>query len=372
MECVRQLCDLVNISDKIEHSLDWASIENSLGLTLPGDYKRLVEVFPDGRFQGFLRLIRPGDHKEDETQFLGYYRHRLDDMRRWREGEPTRFPWPLYPEPGGLLPWGVSIRGDIFFLITDDADPDSWSVVFAANDFSRWKQASYSVCGLLIELVTGQFDGGGVIPSALGGEPFFVSAGQENQAAAGREISRKLHWQRKHRGRWRVKHEFDKLSALLRPDSSGARANHVAIDERIGLSLPRDYVCFMDKFGPGYLADIAIIDPVQIPILAEQKAADIGHLPLLKSSLPPIFPESGGLIPWGKTDDGWVCYWAPIEEKPDHWGVVVSSPRIMMFNYHYTLSFSSFLVRYVETSSSFGFFTGREVELEESSVFTPD
>src|SRR5262245_44791809 len=102
---------------------DWGAVEQSIGLGLPLEYKELVEALPAGYFQDFARVIKPGDVGASSDEFLGYYAHRLEDMRHWRQSDPGRFPLPIFPETGGLLPWGVSRKGDLFFWLTDGDDP---------------------------------------------------------------------------------------------------------------------------------------------------------------------------------------------------------------------------------------------------------
>src|SRR5690349_8113259 len=104
MFSVERLARLVNVSPRIE-VFDWAAIEASLGLSLPTDYKKLVESFPDGRFQGAIRLNRPGDYDNPATEYLGFYANKLGDMRSAREFGDGDFPYPIFPEQGGLLPW---------------------------------------------------------------------------------------------------------------------------------------------------------------------------------------------------------------------------------------------------------------------------
>jgi hypothetical protein len=41
---------------------------------------------------------------------------------------PDDFPRSLFPEEGGLLPWGVTDNGDILNWITSD-NPEKWSIL---------------------------------------------------------------------------------------------------------------------------------------------------------------------------------------------------------------------------------------------------
>lgn len=166
--------------------------------------------------------------------------------------------------------------------------------------------------------------------------------------------------------------QFGRLSALIDAGElvSSTRASDWAKDI-LGIALPRDYVDFIDMFGPGRLADVNIVEPPKVAELSFIKSAKPESVSPPSMTLPPFYPESGGLVPWGYTDDGWVCYWAPTDVDPNDWGVVVSSPDMLMFKYHHTLSFSSFLLDYGKPDSSLRMFPGREVESNFPFVFCP-
>jgi hypothetical protein len=104
MGSVEDLAKRLGVGVEASNSFDWVAVEASVGLKLPDDYKRLAEIFPAGWFQGFVGLIRPGDVDGSETDYLGYYSHRLEDMRRWRQDEPARFPFPIFPSPAVCCP----------------------------------------------------------------------------------------------------------------------------------------------------------------------------------------------------------------------------------------------------------------------------
>jgi len=58
VDCVARLATLAGVPDQKRNDFDWPAIESSLGLSLPDDYQRLVETFPDGIFQGLVRVNR--------------------------------------------------------------------------------------------------------------------------------------------------------------------------------------------------------------------------------------------------------------------------------------------------------------------------
>jgi SUKH superfamily protein len=285
---VAELLTLVEFDGHVTRdNFDWKVIEKSLGLRLPVAYKELVEILPPGRFQDFVQVIRPGDVTGSRDEFLGYYAYRLDDMRAWREEEPSRFPMPIFPEPGGLLPWGTSKRAGLFFWLTDGEDP---SIIGPA-----------------------------------------------------RPEMTPLDWG--------------------------------PIENQLGFGLPSDYKSFIDTYGPGTFGDITITNPVSgrddsLDRLIEKIHAEASANPRRQPEQdPPIHPEPEGMIPWGETDDGWACCWAPSTANPDDWGIVRLAPAQVACEYSPGVSFTAFLVEYA-TSNKISIFRDRE-EPPSSITFTP-
>ncbi|MFB7334047.1 hypothetical protein ACFC00_20740 [Streptomyces adustus] len=79
----------------------WAVTESSLGTTLPSDYKRMVETFGKGAFDGFLDL--------------------------------NQEPWTHLREDG-LLVWAGTEHEDLYCWRADGVDPDRWPVVVRSFD----------------------------------------------------------------------------------------------------------------------------------------------------------------------------------------------------------------------------------------------
>jgi hypothetical protein len=109
----------------------WRAVENQLG-KLPADYKAFVERFGTGTINSFIYILNPASRNpylnlaREVDQILGSLR----ELRK--SGEPS--PYPLHPEPGGLLPFGKTDNGDALFWLTRD-EPDKWPVVVnAARD----------------------------------------------------------------------------------------------------------------------------------------------------------------------------------------------------------------------------------------------
>lgn len=101
--------------------LDWAEVESRLGTPLPSDYKRMVETFGEGAFDGYLRL--------------------------------SQEPW-TYLREDGLLMWASTEHEDSYCWKADGDDPDGWPVLvqsFDGEDVLFDCRATEFVCRILTD-----------------------------------------------------------------------------------------------------------------------------------------------------------------------------------------------------------------------------
>ncbi|MFC5219897.1 hypothetical protein [Streptomyces coerulescens] len=101
--------------------VDWKELESRLGTALPSDYKRMVETFGDGAFDGFLGL--------------------------------NQEPW-TYLREDGLLIWAGTEHENHYCWRTDGDDPDRWPVVvrsFDGEDVPFDSRTAQFVCRILTD-----------------------------------------------------------------------------------------------------------------------------------------------------------------------------------------------------------------------------
>ena len=110
----------------------WLDAESRLGTSLPEDYKWYVQHYGSGRMDDFLQVFNPFTPNLfcqlslSPESAAGF---RLDALREWRRGEfADLFPFPAYPEPCGLLPWGET-DGSIWLYWMTKGSPNEWKVV---------------------------------------------------------------------------------------------------------------------------------------------------------------------------------------------------------------------------------------------------
>lgn len=133
----------------------WSSIENRIGTRLPADYKEYIATYGTGSIGDFLWPYNPFS----ENPNLNLVRRMELDagaLRQIREkfGE-EEVPYPLYPEPGGLMSWAVSDNGDTLYWLTQ-GDPSYWRVVVNESRGPDFEHFEESTTSFLAKLISGE------------------------------------------------------------------------------------------------------------------------------------------------------------------------------------------------------------------------
>jgi hypothetical protein len=105
----------------------WRKIEDKLGMKLPRDYRNFIFAYGSGLFAGLYRVYNPFAALE-YTNLLTQGRRVCENNRESQRSFPERFPYPYYPIPSGLLPWGNDENGNDYFWLTE-GPPSKWVVV---------------------------------------------------------------------------------------------------------------------------------------------------------------------------------------------------------------------------------------------------
>ncbi|GAA3797949.1 SMI1/KNR4 family protein [Streptomyces phyllanthi] len=132
-------------------TVDWTEVETRLGTALPSDYKRLVEVFGEGAFDGYLRLHVP------DARFRGgnivLRTERLGELTGAGRSSPWE-PYNVYPAPGGLLQWADSEQENGFFWLTEGPDPDKWPILVTQDIPDSWVRFDETTAEFLHRMLT--------------------------------------------------------------------------------------------------------------------------------------------------------------------------------------------------------------------------
>lgn len=124
---------LTSVMPPPDHPIDpgdpslWPAVEAQLGTPLPEDYKLYINTYGVGSIADFIWIIDP--FTDNRSINLDNIQAVLKGERILREKQPRAgSPYPIYPEPGGILPWGHTENGDQLFWKTG-RDPSAWPIV---------------------------------------------------------------------------------------------------------------------------------------------------------------------------------------------------------------------------------------------------
>ena len=105
----------------------WGLVTAKFGSPLPTDYMQFIDRFGSGTLNSFLTPFNPFS-RDSSTNLFEQTFVQLAALRELRAEFPEYNPYPLFFEPGGLLPWGISIDGDVFCWLTSGAS-GAWQIV---------------------------------------------------------------------------------------------------------------------------------------------------------------------------------------------------------------------------------------------------
>lgn len=111
---------------------EWSRIENALGTKLPQDYKDFIDTYGTGQIAEFLWIHNPFSADEYvnliQHQIYTQSNNYIGILASTGQEIKVEYPYPIYPEPNGLLKWGTTDNGDDLYWQTTGG-PDDWPVV---------------------------------------------------------------------------------------------------------------------------------------------------------------------------------------------------------------------------------------------------
>jgi len=140
----------------------WADAVPVLGSALPADYRDFVDRYGGGDIDGELAVLHPyrGETVPGAPPgFAGFAAFAADVGRDLAALQAEGLPgpsYPLFPSPGGLLVWGVTLNADRLFWDTAGTDPDGWPVVvWFRHRAEPWAAFEGPMTRFLLDLVSG-------------------------------------------------------------------------------------------------------------------------------------------------------------------------------------------------------------------------
>ncbi len=136
-------------------SKDWLDVEKKLGLTLPDEYKTIVETYGDFYWANFLYLLNPFSNNKYLNLFA-QLEMTLAAERQTQSSFPEFYPFPLYPEANGVLPLFITDNGDTGFWITY-LQPEKWSLLVKGARSPEFEVHFFSIARFLYQFTGDRF-----------------------------------------------------------------------------------------------------------------------------------------------------------------------------------------------------------------------
>lgn len=131
----------------------WSAVEKKLG-KLPDDYKRFIEMYGTGSIDGFVWIFNPFAANKN-LNLLDQVLIKISALSDLGDTFGEAIPFPLFPKPNGLLPFGVTDNGDVLFWQAA-SNPAGWKVIINAAREPKWKQYDVGITDLLTGLLSRQ------------------------------------------------------------------------------------------------------------------------------------------------------------------------------------------------------------------------
>lgn len=118
---------------------DWDAAEQDLGTGLPDDYKEFINTYGSGMISELpIMIYNPFADSIGFPLKEGVYGHHgIMFAYQTLIDDEFDFGYDLFPEPGGLLPFGATGVGDYLNWKTG-GDPNSWHVVVSGHCEREW------------------------------------------------------------------------------------------------------------------------------------------------------------------------------------------------------------------------------------------
>jgi hypothetical protein len=330
--------------------LDWAGVEDALGLRLPSEFRELCEAFPPGEFQTFLKVLHPSAESDPAayaTEVSGYAALLGDDAAE------RGFPYPLYPAPGGVVPWAtIGFDYVIGWLADAGVDsPDAWPVIVCESRLAQWHLTGLSTGGFMRAITT--------VPPVMPVLGYVAEAAQPPDFTPAEPVAGVVDERHPRPGYWlegepptamaEPHNAVDELRSLIPAAPPPTRAfDWSAVDGRMERALPVDYNDLVDAFGAVTVGPATVIVPdgsatgffAELKRLGNRVAADraAGGGPIGT-----VHPETDGLIQWARLSGGGRVCWVPVSYDPEEWPVIVLDDDLRFAAVHH-MSASRFLL----------------------------
>ncbi|MGW6414455.1 hypothetical protein [Streptomyces sp. NPDC055055] len=121
--------------------VDWAQTEARLGTCLPRDYKRMVETFGEGAFDGYLQLNQEPWTDLRKEGLLIWAGTEHENLYCWQidGGEPDDWPVTIQTFDGANVPFACSIAEFVCRILLEEDHPFTMARYFDTHWFMTYR-----------------------------------------------------------------------------------------------------------------------------------------------------------------------------------------------------------------------------------------
>ncbi|MDC0767728.1 SMI1/KNR4 family protein [Streptomyces sp. HD] len=319
--------------------VDWETVEEWLGVRLPGDYRQLADRHGPLDFGEYLWIHVPcADGRFDYGDWLREtHRQARSQLRALPEDERPR----VHPEPGGLLAWGSTRGGDMLFWDTSASDdPDAWPVVqrhagaIPGSGLRDWHRYDLTLTAYLRHAVRESWESptppGPLLqlPGTVARTAFLDAAQPWTPPAP---VDPRL-GETERRVALETGTGLDALRLLTPPPERAYLGDGTweQLFDTLGSRLPREYVRLMEVYGSGcwsgwlrFPAPLRTAAP-RFMAYVEETLEAYGDLKDGSPDWYPLntWPEPDGFLPFADSIDGDHLGWLTRGEDPDAWPLI--------------------------------------------------
>jgi hypothetical protein len=155
IEELQKILPLPRKSLETGNSEDWDRVEMKLGLTLPEDYKEFINIYGTSYIEVLdLNILNPFS----KNAYLNLWDDIFKKGSLWalgiikKEGGEEQCPYPIYPQPQGLVPFGKDGNGATLYWFTK-GNTDQWKIVINEGRGPEFEEYNESMSSLLVKLL---------------------------------------------------------------------------------------------------------------------------------------------------------------------------------------------------------------------------
>jgi hypothetical protein len=131
---------------------DWPAAEKKIGTPLPPDYKEFISLYGAGKICNFVWITSPFA-ANPEMELQQFSALALRNIASYESDGLVENPYPHFPKPGGILPFGNTENSNYLGWVTR-GKADAWPVTVWDLDYSRFRELSNSnLLTFLIDLL---------------------------------------------------------------------------------------------------------------------------------------------------------------------------------------------------------------------------